>query len=262
MSDIENETLPGSGEQPQAVEAVEAKKPEEEKPAEPEEKEEKPEETRQEKKRNRTREHIDKLHARWNDPVALERRLQDLKAKQPQLADFQYDAQGYVQESIRHEREVWETERQAAEAREHVERINADFQAASLDFAQENPDYYQAISSIPPQFMPDELYFAIAGHERGPEIAYHIAQNDDALFQLASIRPELMGAAVERLAKRLEAPQRQAQAPAQNKPITQAPPPPRSVSARSVAETPPEKLTDDEWYRREIEREKAERRRT
>jgi len=116
------------------------------------------------------------------------------------------------------------------------------------------------VNAIP--FIPDEAAFAIKAHERGPEIAYHIATNDDALFEIANVRPELLGIAVDRIAKRLAAPQRTAQQPAQHKPITQAPPPPQSVSTRNVVDTPPEKLTDAEWYAREREAEALRKKRS
>jgi hypothetical protein len=96
-------------------------------------------------------------------------------------------------------------------------------------------------------------------HENGPLIAYHLANDDEALFHIASIRPELQAAAVERLAARLSAAQQPADAPPVAiappiKPITQAPPPPPRVGGRAVAETPAEKLTDDDWYRADREK--------
>ena len=114
----------------------------------------------------------------------------------------------------------------------------------------EHPDYDDTINSIPAQYLPDELKLALVTHERGPELAYHLARNRSDLFDIASRRPEMMAAAVEFLASRIAAPQ--PNVPAQI-PITQAPPPTPRVSGRSPTEVPSEKLTDDEWYRRRKE---------
>ncbi|MBS9452593.1 hypothetical protein KJA64_10710, partial [Xylella fastidiosa subsp. multiplex] len=48
---------------------------------------------------------------------------------------------------------------------------------------------------------------AVIQHEKGPEIAYHLASQDDALWSLASVREDLVPAAVERLAARMATPQ-------------------------------------------------------
>ncbi|WP_411393537.1 hypothetical protein [Xylella fastidiosa] len=96
---------------------------------------------------------------------------------------------------------------------------------------------------------------AVIQHEKGPEIAYHLATQDDALWSLASVREDLLPAAVERLAARMATLRRATpslQAPHQaNRSATPTPP---SVSGRSPAEIPSEKLTDDDWYRRDVDK--------
>jgi hypothetical protein len=98
----------------------------------------------------------------------------------------------------------------------------------------------------------------------GPEIAYHLGNNDDDAFQLASIQPHLAAAAVDRLAKRLlaahEAPGIAAPAapiPTPSRiapPVSKAPAPLPSVGGRSPVATPPEKMTDDQWYAQDREK--------
>lgn len=266
MSDIETETLPGSGgEMLPAETKTEEKKPvveatEGQPQTEGEAQKEDPPKEEPKKRRNPTGDYIQRLQSRWNDPQALERRLADLKAKTPSLDAHGYDAESYVREAIQHDREVTRAELELERAQEQIQRVTQNFNASVSAFAEHHPDYRVVVEGIPQEFLSPELQFAIMSHERGAEIAYHIAQNDDDLFQLASVRPDLMGAAVERLAKRITAPQRQS-APAPTKPITNAPPPPATVSSRNPVDTPPDKLTDEEWYRREVERERAERRR-
>ena len=63
-----------------------------------------------------------------------------------------------------------------------------------------------------------------------------------------------LAAAVERLASRLTAAPQAPQTPTNPinpKPVSKAPAPAPTVSGRSPTEVPPEKLTDDEWFKRE-----------
>jgi len=98
-------------------------------------------------------------------------------------------------------------------------------------------------------------------HPNGPLIAYHLGTNDDDLFSVASVQPQLAAAAVDRLAKRLAAAQtapNTVAAPLTPKPITRAPAPPPTLTGRSPSDTPSEKLTDEGWLSRE--RDKARKR--
>lgn len=218
---------------------------------------------KEEKKRNRTKEFIERqnrkiaeLYAELESERSRRAAVHDDGGPKPE--DYEFDTAAYTRALLQHElkqREAAETEkRRAAEQQEKVLTYVQKVQ----EFAELHEDFQDVVNSIPSEYLSQELQDAIMGHERGPEIAYHIAQNDDDLFQLASIRPEMMAAAVERLAKRLTAPQPSTPAP---KPITNAPRPPATVSGRSPTETPPEKLTDQQYADRERERRNKMRRR-
>lgn len=220
-----------------------------------------PDPQKEEKKRNRTKEFIE----RQNRKIAeLHAELESYRRKPaadddaPKPEDYEFDTAAYTRALLQHElkqRESAETERRrAAEQQEKVLTYTQKVQ----EFSELHEDFQDVVNSIPSEYLSQELQDAIMGHERGPEIAYHIAQNDDDLFALASIRPELMAAAVERLAKRLTAPQQSVPAP---KPITSAPRPPATVSGRSPTETPPEKMTDQQYADRQRELRKQARRR-
>ena len=222
------------------------------------------------KKRNRTREYIQSLQKKAGDVDRLQAEIDQLKARfkepeknEPRPEDFDYDQQAYMRALMKFEAEqaqsrYHETESQRAEAQRQNEAVAA-YQQRAAEFADEHEDFFEVVGSIPPELLPQELQAAIMLHPKGAEIAYQLAQNEDELFNIAGLRPELMARAIERYASRMsaapkgepEAPVVPALAQAPQKPITQAPAPAPRVGGRAVAETPPDKMTDDEWYRQE-----------
>lgn len=222
------------------------------------------------RKKNRTKAYIDRINA---ENAELRRKAAEYEARQPKpvapkeptLQDHAYDPEAFEKASreyaLQQARTQWENEQKTqAEAQKQQQAVNAYQQRVSA-FAADHDDYLEVVGSIDPVLLPPELQTAIMGHEKGPEIAYQLAQDEDELFNLAQTRPELMERALARFASRMsDAP------PAANanalatpeiatpKPISQAPAPAPRVGGRSPTETPPEKLTDDEWYEREVER--------
>lgn len=186
--------------------------------------------------------------------------------KEPTLEDFDYDITAFNKahakwavDTAMNERE--QRTKQAEDGRKQQEIVTA-YQERAAAFTDDHPDFVEVVNSIPYQ-LPEAVQAAIMAHERGPEIAYHIANNDDDAFNLSNVQPHVAAAAVERLAKRITAapPKPETEpAPAANqlaqppKPVTRAPQPTATVSGRTPTDTPPEKLTDDEWYRRDVER--------
>lgn len=228
-----------------------------------------------EAKRNRTRSYIERLQG---ETAAMRRELQELRAAQerqqqrpqpqaqhgrePTLEDFNFDLaafQTYREQKLAERlRADWTTEqKQAAQQREEQDRLDA-YDRRIAAFEESHPDFREVVGAIDPQFLSPQLEAAVMAHEKGPELAYLIATDEEALFAVASVRPELQAAAVARLASRLGSAPAAAAAneppQLQPKPITQAPPPPPRVTSRSATETPAEKLTDDEWWKREKER--------
>lgn len=256
--------------------------------------EQQPPKTDDGKKPNRTREYIDKLN---RDNAEMRRRLAQLESGQqqpqaqsgnqnpsrgqaapqgdaePTLEDHDFDVAAYTRAhsawAVRTELQKQQTQQTASAAATQQQERWDSYMTRAAEFADEHPDFFEAVALIAYP-LSQEIQDAVAGHEKGPAIAYHLANNDDDAFQLASIQPHLAAAAVERLAKRLsEAPAKPETnpppqqhslaapatfAPSQNKPISQAPPPAPTVGGRSPTDTPPEKLTDDEWFAREKER--------
>lgn len=235
-----------------------------------------------EKKRNRTRDYINRLNGELAEErrqrAEYERRLADLERGQsrpsqqqqqrsadtgPQLEDFNFDLASWQQARdqwvIKQAQQGWSERQKQEEAQRQEQQTRATYTERVLAFADQHPDFEEAVGSIDPKFLTRELQLAIMGHANGPEIAYHLANNDEVLFNLASIRPELQAAAVDRLAARLGSASAAAVIPpaappaAPQKPITQAPPPAPRVGGRAVVDTPAEKLTDDQWYDKDRE---------
>lgn len=251
-------------------------------------------EQEQAKKPNRTREFIDKVRgenrelrqqlaqyqqagqpaARSSDSSQHQQRGQAAPAGEPEptLEQHDFDVEAFTRAhsawAVRSELQKQQTQQSAAATASQRLELQTKYETRVDEFADANPDFFEVVGLIKYP-LSDEAQFAIMAHELGPTIAYHLGNNDDAAFDLASIQPHMAAAAVERLAKRLSAApakpeansppqQNHLAAPgafgASNKPISQAPPPAPTVSGRSPTEVPAEKLTDDDWYKRDVER--------
>lgn len=229
----------------------------------------------EDKKRNRTRDYIERKTREAAEARAeaaeLRRQLEESKRRSapaqhaPTLADGEPDItqyssiQDYTRDLIRWEREQQTQQQTKAEQFRKEQETLATYSDRAAQFADEHPDFIEAVGSIDPQFLTPQLQAAVMAHENGPAIAYHLANDEDALFSLAAVRPELQAAAVARLASRLSAAPPPPEAPAAAiapaaKPISQAPPPPPRVGGRAPASVPPEKMTDDDWYKADRER--------
>ncbi|WP_419653879.1 hypothetical protein ACN3VN_05140 [Xylella fastidiosa] len=229
------------------------------------------------KQGNRTREYIQRINGENNE---LRRRLEALERQQqsgstrsshtpqagqegaPELEDYAYNMNGWVDARFNHLFQQWQQEQQQAETARQQHSAQARYEARAAEFVNVHPDFYETVGSMDLSLLSPAVQAAVIQHEKGPEIAYHLATQDDALWSLASVREDLLPAAVERLAARmatasLAAPQTHhplTAGPSPSKPISNAPPPPPSVSGRSPAEIPSEKLTDDDWYRRDVDK--------
>lgn len=220
---------------------------------------EKPAQDEQEqRKKNRTTEYINRLK---QQNIEYQRRLAEIEAarkpaeqpstptEEPRLDQYNYDVEAYTkahhQWSIDRSRKESETAaKQAEEARRNAE-VSISYKQRVDDFVQEHPDFEEVVNTIP-YALPSDVIAAIMAHENGPQIAYHLGSNDDDASKMAMVRPDMAAAAVQRIASRLTATQKAPETP--SKPLSKAPPPTPMVSGRSPTETPPEKMTDDQWF--------------
>lgn len=240
-------------------------------------------------KKNRTGEYIKRLQEENRSfrerEAEYQRRLEAIEKRfpqqdenaQPTREQFDFDESKYeaamndwrarqVQQRLAEEQKTTEAQRQ------QQERFDA-YRGRIEKFAADHPDFEEVVSGIAVP-LPPQLQLAIMGHESGPEIAYYLGQNEDEAFNLAMVRDGLEAHALDRLVARMKAAQQPPAAdtsapPAQPNPAealagaptpsptpktTQAPPPVPTVGGRAPVEVPPEKMTDEEWYKRDRER--------
>lgn len=202
-----------------------------------------------EKKVNKTTEFIDRLKRENHELRQMKAELEALKASQPKPEppkapdpnSFYNDPLAYVQQSsehaVRQAREQWEQEQAQRRQQEETERTAASFREKAQAFAAEHPDFEEVIYSVPPDLLPEDLARSIIGHERGHELAYHLAKNLGELARLASVAPQYQRYAIDDLVSRLdtratatlsEAPHPAVVPPA--KTVTRAPPPVTTLS--------------------------------
>lgn len=269
----ENEGQPASGDEPRSTEtpaaapaapvprndAEAAAQDAAQKTAQPEAKPDAP------PKRNRTGEYIHRLQSRVDDLTRQLDAQRNPKPAQPATPAPTLEQANFDQTEYANARAKWEADnaveqykhqQQQESARHQLQEISDGYNTRITDFAAVHPDFAEKVAAIP--YVPgDAVQLAIMTHERGPEIAYAIANDDDLAFQLASIQPHLAAAAVERIAARLTATPQAPPSSIQSviaRPVSKAPAPVQTVSGRTASETPPEKLTDDQWWARRQQR--------
>ncbi|ACA11888.1 hypothetical protein [Xylella fastidiosa] len=226
------------------------------------------------KQRYRSREFIQRIN---NENAELRQRLDALERQYhtptprpgtpppdgaPKLEQYDYDLNAFLDARLNYLRQQWQQEQQQTQEERQQQQAYAAYQQRLTAFVDTHQDFYETVSAIAPELLPVELQAAIIAHEKGPEIAYHLANNEDELWSLASMRPEVLAAAVERLAARLNTappavPQKNVvtlTGRTHSKPLSNAPPPPPTVSGRSPTDIPPEKMTDEDWYARDVEK--------
>lgn len=210
----------------------------------------------EQKKKNRTKEYIQRLQ---NEVAELRKRVVDPSPQtqpvrddpEPTLDKFNFNLQEFQRAhsdwAVRRALQERDIAANKAEAERRQADVASSYNQRAAAFAQQHPDFQEAVMQMPYQ-LPDATIAAIMAHERGPEIAYYLANNDDDAFQVASVRPEMALAAVARIASRLQAtPQAPDSQP--SKPVSKAPAPVPTVGGRAATDVPPEKMTDEQWFK-------------
>jgi len=196
------------------------------------------------RKPNRTGEFIDRLKTENRE---MRERLARLEASQPKPEppkapapeEFYQDPVGWSQRNteyaVQQARQQWEDQQRATQQQTTQQQAAANFRSRAEKFAETTPDFADVISSVPADLLPDDMAHAIIGHERGPELAYHLAKNSGDLIQLLSTPEQYRGYAIEALASRLTATQPQAPNPAAVPPAKPVRPVPSPVTTLSGA---------------------------
>lgn len=219
------------------------------------------------KRKNRTKEYIDRLKhdaaqarreadearrelARRQGPTPTQHQpaSQDTGPDLSQFSDFpSYQAarDAWVLEQA--QRQFSETLEQRAQAAQQQTLIST-YQQRADEFAATHDDFDVVVGSMP--ILPEPLQYAIAANPNGPAVLYHLANNPSDLAQIAALPPHFAEWGIAQVAARLgPAPTSQsaATAPAP-KPITNAPPPAPTVGGRAATgPKDPDRMTTDEW---------------
>ncbi len=164
----------------------------------------------------------------------LERLLAEARSKippmppasnEPKLEDYDYDEQKYQAALIDHKvnqkaQEIQEQAQRAQQERD-AQATQQLFNQRAAKVREKVPDYDQLMMSIPP--LPDETFNAILAHEKGPEIAVHLAKHLDVADEIATMSPSQAGMKLGMIISQLsEKPVSTSQAPDPIEPISQA----------------------------------------
>jgi hypothetical protein len=179
-------------------------------PAEPEDKELSP----------RGQERFNKItadkYAEKRRADAAEARLRELEAKVPQqqpesvtapkLEDFDYDESKYnealIDYKVNQKAAQIQQQQEAAQSAAKQQQAAEAFNAKVASFAEQAPDYQEAVGNIPP--LPAETLDVVMQAENGPQLAYYLGKHLDIADEIASASPYVaamkLGAISERLA--------------------------------------------------------------
>jgi hypothetical protein len=190
------------------------------------------------------------------------------------LADFDYDEKAFAkhirqvstEEARKAARGVLDEDRQ----KQTQESRAKTWQQRSKQFATEHPDFTTKVYADDVHFS-ESITDAITESDHGPAIAYYLADNPEELERISKMSAANAGRAIGRLESKFEAKQeateveaKEADAeeePKEEKRVTKAPEPPPKIGGASTAgasisttSAASDKLSDDEWFRREQQR--------
>lgn len=177
----------------------------------------------------------------------LERRLAEREqAKQPQQQppDANTDPVAYVRHLAQEEarRLLEETRRSEFEQRQRqaFEEVQRSFQSKADEFANDNPDFWDAVQALDSTVqMSPELVEVIGTSDLGPQVTYYLAQHMDEAAQIASLPPHIAATRIARIEAKLSSPR-------QAKP-TNTPSPPPTLAGSTVVRKDPAKMTYAEY---------------
>lgn len=109
-----------------------------------------------------------------------------------------------------------------------IESRNRAYEARVQEFVERAPDYHQVTSSPTLQISP-VMADAIRLSETGPQIAYFLGKNPGEAARIHSLPPIEQAIAIGSLSARVSVPEKR---------VTQAPPPPKTVTGGTVKASP------------------------
>ena len=159
-------------------------------------------------------------------------------------AQAAFQAQKVVEERIQAERkaawEVQQRQQQAYAQQQAQQAYQAQLQTRLAEAEKKFPDFIEKVTSPElPGMQGTPAFGAILESDLGPEVMYYLANNPARAHQIVSLSPINQVREIGRIEASLST----------GKSVSQAPPPPASVSAQSgTATKAPDKMTVDEYY--------------
>lgn len=175
----------------------------------------------------------------------LERRLAQTNQPKPiEPPDANTDPVAYVRHLAQEEarRLLEESRRSEYEyaQRQQFEETQRKFQTRADEFANDNPDFWDAVQALDASVqLAPEIVEVIGDSDLGPQLTYYLAQHMDEAAQLASLPPHIAAARIARIEAKLSAPR-------QHKP-TNTPSPVPTLGGSAVVRKDPAKMTYAEY---------------
>ena len=207
--------------------------------------------------RNKERERADRLERRIDEMLELVMQPRQAAEQPPPVAPPQSPP---MRENFEDDASYWQAANRyvaataSLEARAEMARITEAQQAAAreqsfrqreAEFAAQQADYYD-VAHRPNVPFTGEIAALIKDSDIGPELAYHLAKNRDAVTKLANLPPVAMARELGRIEARIiaakEAPKTTARTPP-------PPPPPKLSANEDVVETDPDKMSIEQWLK-------------
>ena len=167
------------------------------------------------------------------------------------LADFEYDEAKYASYLTEHAKQAAEAAVQQRAHREQMDSRQREFSAKEADFSV-TVDDYNKVTRNDLQYLNPHTLEALQTSDKGPDLLYYLGKNPDVASNLYKMHP--LAAAIElgRIeATKLVKPEKSVKTPA-------APPPKlKAVDATARIKSDSaesDKLSDDEWLKRERKR--------
>lgn len=197
---------------------------------------------------NGVKKRIDKLTRQKYEAVAEVNRLraeyEALKAQSapkvsaPEMSDFD-TFEDYTEALAEYKyNQKAQTQQQQASQQQHAQQIAQDWSSKVEKVRAVAPDFDQAFANVAEITFAQSTLDAVAGHEKGAEIAYLLGKDPVKAYQIASLPPMQQLIAIGEIAAKTNL--------TKPKTVTSAPPPVKPVSGKSSV-VDPNSMSTSEW---------------
>lgn len=172
---------------------------------------------------------------------------------EPTLEGYGYDVAEFTKAWSKWERAQDAKAAEQAKAQQAAQARGQRYQESAAVFAAEHPDFHQLLNN-PHLPITEVMVEALTEGENPAAIAYYLAKNPEEAGKIAGMSPAAVGRAIAKIESQLatDTPRQPAQ-----KTVTQAPPPPMTLSGTKTPSKKPEEMTMAEYAAHRAEERKA-----